>query len=143
MEWQLSGGETGAGLRGALAASADGTAVVVDDLTCRPVRTGYRNGGILADGATMATVAELLSLPPARALLGMMTYHPRASPAATRWSSTSRSPRRGRALPLRPPSLQVRRSRRLFENNGDCAWCLAREHSKSFVIESAQLPAEN
>ena len=36
--------------------------------------TGYRNGGILADGATMATVAELLSLPPARALLGMMTH---------------------------------------------------------------------
>ena len=36
--------------------------------------TGYRNGGILADGATMSTVAELLSLPPARALLGAMTY---------------------------------------------------------------------
>ena len=36
--------------------------------------TGYRNGGLLIDGATMSTVAEVLSLPPARALLGMMTH---------------------------------------------------------------------
>jgi uncharacterized protein (TIGR03435 family) len=36
--------------------------------------TGYRSGGLLVDGATMSTVAELLSLPPARALLGTMTH---------------------------------------------------------------------
>jgi uncharacterized protein (TIGR03435 family) len=35
--------------------------------------TGYRLGGIRADGVTMATVASLLSLPPARALLGRVT----------------------------------------------------------------------
>jgi uncharacterized protein (TIGR03435 family) len=35
--------------------------------------TGYRAGGIRVDGATMFTVAELLSLPPARALLGTIT----------------------------------------------------------------------
>jgi uncharacterized protein (TIGR03435 family) len=35
--------------------------------------TGYRAGGIKADGVTMATVASLLSLPPARALLGTIT----------------------------------------------------------------------
>ena len=35
--------------------------------------TGYRPGGITADGVTMATVAELLSLPPARAVLGTIT----------------------------------------------------------------------
>ena len=32
--------------------------------------TGYRAGGITLDGVTMSTVAEVLSLPPARALLG-------------------------------------------------------------------------
>ena len=32
--------------------------------------TGYRVGGIIADGVAMSTVASLLSLPPARALLG-------------------------------------------------------------------------
>ena len=35
--------------------------------------TGYRAGGIRVDGATMFTVAEVLSLPPARALLGTIT----------------------------------------------------------------------
>jgi uncharacterized protein (TIGR03435 family) len=35
--------------------------------------TGYRVGGIRADGVTMSTVASLLSLPPARALLGTIT----------------------------------------------------------------------
>lgn len=35
--------------------------------------TGYRAGGIRVDGATMFTVAEMLSLPPARALLGTIT----------------------------------------------------------------------
>jgi uncharacterized protein (TIGR03435 family) len=35
--------------------------------------TGYRAGGITVDGATMSIVAELLSLPPARALLGTIT----------------------------------------------------------------------
>jgi uncharacterized protein (TIGR03435 family) len=35
--------------------------------------TGYRAGGIRIDGATMLTVAEMLSLPPARALLGRIT----------------------------------------------------------------------
>lgn len=35
--------------------------------------TGYRAGGMRIDGATMFTVAEMLSLPPARALLGTIT----------------------------------------------------------------------
>ena len=35
--------------------------------------TGYRNSGIRIDGATMFTVAEILSLPPSRALLGTIT----------------------------------------------------------------------
>ena len=35
--------------------------------------TGYRAGGMTIDGATMFTVAEMLSLPPARALLGTIT----------------------------------------------------------------------
>jgi uncharacterized protein (TIGR03435 family) len=35
--------------------------------------TGYRAGGITVDGGTMSIVADLLSLPPARALLGTIT----------------------------------------------------------------------
>ena len=41
-----------------------------DDPAVAECPTGYRAGGISLDGATMFTVAEVLSLPPARALLG-------------------------------------------------------------------------
>ena len=41
-----------------------------DDPAVAECPTGYRAGGISLDGATMFTAAEVLSLPPARALLG-------------------------------------------------------------------------
>ena len=44
-----------------------------DDAEVAYCPTGYRVGGIIADGVTMSTVASLLSLPPARALLGTIT----------------------------------------------------------------------
>jgi uncharacterized protein (TIGR03435 family) len=50
-----------------------GPASAADDPDVPYCPTGYRAGGITAGGATMGTVAELLSLPPARALLGAMT----------------------------------------------------------------------
>jgi uncharacterized protein (TIGR03435 family) len=50
-----------------------GPASQADDFGVPYCPTGYGAGGIRADGATMLTVAELLSLPPARALLGTIT----------------------------------------------------------------------
>jgi uncharacterized protein (TIGR03435 family) len=44
-----------------------------DDTTVAYCPTGYGPGGIRIDGATMRTVADVLSLPPARALLGTIT----------------------------------------------------------------------
>jgi uncharacterized protein (TIGR03435 family) len=44
-----------------------------DDPAVSYCPTGYRPGGIRVDGATMVTVASVLSLPPARALLGTIT----------------------------------------------------------------------
>ena len=41
-----------------------------DDPAVAECPTGYRAGGISLDGVTMFTVAEVLSLPPGRALLG-------------------------------------------------------------------------
>lgn len=41
-----------------------------DDARVAECPSGYRAGGILLDGVTMSTVAEVLSLPPGRALLG-------------------------------------------------------------------------
>jgi uncharacterized protein (TIGR03435 family) len=102
--------------------------------------TGYRQGGITADGVTMAIVAELLSLPPARALLGTITqdrtgltgryameldYLFAAGPAAA-------------ASELGAPSLAtaVREQwgLRLVPGKGPL---------EAFVIESAQLPTGN
>lgn len=58
--------------------SIDGKLVVgpaseTDDPAVPYCPTGYRAGGIRVDGATMFTAAEMLSLPPARALLGTIT----------------------------------------------------------------------
>ena len=50
-----------------------GPASEADDPDVPYCPTGYRVGGIIVDGATMSTVAEVLSLPPARALLGTIT----------------------------------------------------------------------
>jgi uncharacterized protein (TIGR03435 family) len=50
-----------------------GPASEADDPAVPYCPTGYRAGGIRVDGATMSTVAELLSLPPSRALLGTVT----------------------------------------------------------------------
>jgi uncharacterized protein (TIGR03435 family) len=53
--------------------SVVGPAATTDDPAVTYCPTGYRAGGLRVDGATMVTVAELLSLPSARALLGMFT----------------------------------------------------------------------
>jgi uncharacterized protein (TIGR03435 family) len=50
-----------------------GPASEADDPAVPYCPTGYRAGGIRVDGATMFTVAEMLSLPPGRALLGTVT----------------------------------------------------------------------
>jgi uncharacterized protein (TIGR03435 family) len=50
-----------------------GPASDADDPEMAYCPTGYRVGGIRADGVKMSTVASLLSLPPARALLGNIT----------------------------------------------------------------------
>ena len=50
-----------------------GPAAAADDAAVPYCPTGYRAGGMSIDGATMFTVAEMLSLPPARALLGTVT----------------------------------------------------------------------
>jgi uncharacterized protein (TIGR03435 family) len=48
----------------------NGPAQGADERNVAECPTGYRATGIVLDGVTMATVAEVLSLPPARALLG-------------------------------------------------------------------------
>jgi uncharacterized protein (TIGR03435 family) len=105
--------------------------------------TGYGAGGIRVDGATMLTVAELLSLPPARALLGTITqdrtgltdrytteldypfapYPPAASAAPPEFAGPSLS-----------TAVQEQWGLRLVPSRGPL---------KVIVVESAQLPVAN
>jgi hypothetical protein len=50
-----------------------GPASETDDPAVPYCPTGYGPDGIRIDGATMITVADVLSLPPGRALLGTIT----------------------------------------------------------------------
>jgi uncharacterized protein (TIGR03435 family) len=50
-----------------------GPASDADDPNFTYCPTGFRRGGLIIDGATMSTVAEMLSLPPGRQVLGMVT----------------------------------------------------------------------
>ena len=50
-----------------------GPASAADDPDLPYCPTGFRPGGMRIDGATMSTVAQMLSLPPSRVLLGTIT----------------------------------------------------------------------
>ena len=119
-----------------------GPASEADDPAVPYCPTGFRVGGLIIDGATMFTVAEVLSLPPGRALLGAVTQD--------RTGLTERytldldylfgaPPATGQAQPeFAPPSLStaVREQwgLRLVPSKGQL---------KVVVVESAQLPAGN
>lgn len=105
--------------------------------------TGYRAGGIRADGATMFTVAELLSLPPARALLGTITQDRTGLtdrytmeldyPFAPVGPAASAAPPEF-AGPSLPTAVREQWGLRLVPGKG---------RLKLFIVESAQLPATN
>jgi uncharacterized protein (TIGR03435 family) len=107
--------------------------------------TGYRAGGIRVDGATMFTVAEVLSLPPARALLGTITQdrtgltdrytmeldYPFA-PLAPPGPAPAAPPEF--AGPSLPTAVREQWGLRLVPGKG---------RLKLFIVESAQLPEGN
>ena len=105
--------------------------------------TGYRAaGGIRIDGATMVTVAEILSLPPSRALLGTITQdHTGLTdrytmdldfPFPAQGTSATKPPEF--AGPSLPTAVLEQWGLRLTPSKG---WL------KVATIESAQLPASN
>jgi uncharacterized protein (TIGR03435 family) len=117
-----------------------GAASDADDPDVPYCPTGYRtNGGIRADGVTMSTIAELLSLPPSRALLGGVTQDrtglkerytteldypfPQGTPAAPEFPAPSLS-----------DAVRDQWGLRFVRGKGQL---------KVIVIESAQAPTEN
>jgi uncharacterized protein (TIGR03435 family) len=105
--------------------------------------TGYRDGGIRVDGATMVTVAELLSLPSARALLGMFTQD--RTGLTERYSMDLDYPGLGNGLggpaaaaefagPSLATAVREQWGLRLVPSKGQL---------KVVIVESAQLPTGN
>jgi uncharacterized protein (TIGR03435 family) len=120
-----------------------GPASGADDPAVPYCPTGYRAGGIRVDGATMFTVAELLSLPPARALLGTVTQDRTGLTDRYTMELDYAFPPTGPAPPAAPPefagpslstAVQEQWGLRLVPGKGEL---------KVIIVESAQLPAGN
>lgn len=115
----------------------------IEDPELAECPTGYRAGGITLDGVTMTLAAQVLSLPPARALLGTIVadqtgltgrytmeldYPFRAQPAA----GAAAQPDPG--VPSLFTAVQEQWGLRLVRGKGPF---------KLVVVESAQMPAAN
>ena len=105
--------------------------------------TGYRNGGLLIDGATMSTVAEVLSLPPARALLGMMTHDRTGLTGRYTMELDFLFPATGPAGAGPPPEFAGPSLSTAVREQWGLRLVPGEAPLKIFVIENAQPPAEN
>ncbi len=119
-----------------------GPASASDDPAVPYCPTGYRPGGVRIDGATMLTVADVLSLPPGRALLGTITQDDTG--LTDRYTMEldylfPSSPSAGAAQPefagaSLPTAVREQWGLRLVPRKGPL---------RVIVIESAQPPADN
>ena len=105
--------------------------------------SGYRAGGITLDGVTMSTVAEVLSLPPGRALLGTIVADQTGLSGRyvveldyPFFAQRPADPAAGQGFggPSLPTAVQEQWGLQLVPGRGPF---------RAVVIESAQLPAEN
>jgi uncharacterized protein (TIGR03435 family) len=119
-----------------------GPASESDDPAVPYCPTGYRAGGIRVDGATMSTVAEMLSLPPARGLLGAITqdrtgltdrYTMELDYYFSAGSAAPAAPQESAAVSL-STAVREQWGLRLVPSKGPL---------KVITVESAQLPASN
>jgi uncharacterized protein (TIGR03435 family) len=105
--------------------------------------SGYKAGGISLDGVTMSTVAEVLSLPPGRALLGTIVadqtglkgrYTMELDYAFRAQSPAAPAAPPEFAGPSLPTAVQEQWGLRLVRGQGPF---------RTVVVEGAQLPTEN
>jgi uncharacterized protein (TIGR03435 family) len=120
-----------------------GPASEADDPDVPYCPTGYRAGGISVDGATMSTVAAVLSLPPARALLGTITQD--RTGLTDRYTLeldylfVSSPP----ATPAAPPEFAGPSLSTVVREQWGLRLVPSKGPLKVLVVESAQLPTAN
>lgn len=121
-------------------ALVNGQPLSADDQRVAECPSGYRPRGLLLDGVTMATVAEVLSLPPGRALLGTLVADQTGLTGRYTIELDYPFPPQGTVIPsdVSVPSLstaiQEQWGLRIVPGKGPFT---------TVVIESAQLPAPN
>ena len=104
--------------------------------------TGYRAGGITVDGATMFTVAELLSLPPARVLLGTITQD--GTGLTDRYSMELDYPFASPGpAPATPPEFAGPSLSTAVREQWGLRPVPSKGRLKVLIVDSAQLPAGN
>jgi len=124
-------------------ALANGQTLNADDQNVAECPSGYRPGGIVLDGVTMSTVAEVLSLPPGRALLGTIVADQTGLTGRYTMELDYLFPAQGvvssavpadTSLPSLFTAIQEQWGLRVVPGKGPF---------KTVVVESAQLPAPN
>jgi uncharacterized protein (TIGR03435 family) len=120
-----------------------GPASPADDAHVAYCPTGYRAGGITAGGVTMSTVAELLSLPPGRALLGTLTHDQTGLAGRYSMELDYPFPPTGPGAPAAPPEFAGPSLSTAVREQWGLRLVPAKGPLKVIVVESAQLPAAN
>jgi uncharacterized protein (TIGR03435 family) len=120
-----------------------GPASEADDPAVPYCPSGYRAGGIRVDGATMLTVAEMLSLPPARALLGTVTQDRTSLTDRYTMELDYPFPPTGPAAPAAPPEFAGPSLSTAVREQWGLRLVPGKGRLKVIVVESAQLPTGN
>jgi uncharacterized protein (TIGR03435 family) len=118
-----------------------GPASEADDPSVPYCPTGYRAGGIRVDGATMFTVAEMLSLPPSRALLGTITQD--RTGLTDRYTLELDYPFPPPAAPAAPPEFAGPSLSTAVQEQWGLRLVPSKGRLKLIVVESAQPPTGN
>jgi len=119
---------------------AVGPASEADDAAVPYCPTGYGPSGIRIDGATMSTVASVLSLPPARALLGTITQD--RTGLTDRYTMELDYPF-PTAAPAAPPEFAGPSLSTAVQEQWGLRLVPSKGRLKVVVVESAQPPAGN
>jgi uncharacterized protein (TIGR03435 family) len=121
-------------------ALANGQPLSADDHGVAECPTGYRPSGLLLDGVTMATVAEVLSLPPGRALLGTIVTDQTGLAGRYTMELDYPFPPQGTA---NPPDMSVPSLSTAIQEQWGLRIVPGKGPFKTVIVEAAQLPTPN
>jgi bla regulator protein BlaR1 len=114
-----------------------------DDPAVAECPSGYRAGGISLDGVTMFTVAEVLSLPPGRALLGTIVADQTGLKGRYTMALDYPFPAQGPGGPAAPAEFGLPSLSTAVQEQWGLRIVPGKGPFRLVVVESAQLPSAN